>query len=113
MIKHTFTDKLGILKASNNNCNSLKALIVGNPLLLLNGAGRRGGGWGGRSFQKLSHLGERSKILLERGDNFEKGGVHIEMELGVGGVLPHFYYFIVQLHLLCVQEKSKVSFITF
>ena len=72
-----------------------------------------GGGGGGRSFQKLGHVGERSKILLERGDNFEKGGVHIEMELGVGGVLPHFYYFIVQLHLLCVQEKSKVSFITF
>ena len=30
MIKHTFPDKLGILKASKNNCNSLKALIVGN-----------------------------------------------------------------------------------
>ena len=53
-------------------------------------------------------------ILLERGDNPEKwgggggGGVHGEME-----GRPVFYYFTIQLHLLCVCGKSKVSFITF
>ena len=51
MIKHTFPDKLGILKASKSNCNSLKALIVGNPHLLLKGVG------GARISEKLSHLG--------------------------------------------------------
>ena len=48
--------------------------------------------------------------MLERGDNLEKGGVDIEM--GGGGELPLFYYFTVELHLLCVWGKSKVSFIT-
>ena len=37
------------------------------------------------------------KILLERGDNPEKGWVDVEM-----GRLPFFYSFDVQLHLLCV-----------
>ena len=48
-----------------------------------------GGGFGG--FQKLSHFGRVLKILLERGDNPEKGeGVDVEMG-GGGGGLPIFY----------------------
>ena len=38
----------------------------------------------------------------------ERGKIDIEM-LG----LPLFYFFTVQLHLLCVGEKIKVPFITF
>ena len=55
------------------------------------------------------------KILLECGDSLENGGVEIEIEGGGGRGegLPLFYYFTVQLHLLCVQEKSKVSLIKF
>ena len=80
MIKHTFPDKLGILKASKNNCSSLKALIVGTPLLLLKGVGGVGSSknwvtWGG------------TKIFLEIGENLKKGGVDIERE----GGLPLFY----------------------
>ena len=44
MIKHTLSDKLGILKAPKNNCNSLKALIVGNHPSFIKGGG--GGGLG-------------------------------------------------------------------
>ena len=51
-------------------------------------------------------------ILLESGDDLENGGVDIEIG-GGGEGLPLFYYFTVQLHLLCVQGKSKVSFIKF
>ena len=80
MIKHTFPDKLGILKASKNNCSSLKALIVGIPLLLLKGVGGVGSSknwvtWGG------------TKFFLEIGENLKKGGVDIERE----GGLPLFY----------------------
>ena len=40
MFKHTFPDKLGTLKSSKNNCNSLKALTVGNHPSFIKG------GWG-------------------------------------------------------------------
>ena len=67
---------------------------------------------GCRTFQKLSHLGGGvPKILLKRRDNpekVEKGGVDIKM-----GGCHFFYYFTVQLHLLCVCGGSKVSFISF
>ena len=53
----------------------------------------------------MSHFGRVLKILLERGDNPEKGeGVDVEM--GGGGGLPIFYYFTVQSHFLCVWGKS-------
>ena len=42
------------------------------------------------------------------GGGGEGGGVDVEM-----WGLPLFYYFTVQLHLLYVCRKSKVSFITF
>ena len=63
----------------------------------------KGGGGGGRTFQKLSHLGLGGgggveNFLLERGDKPEKGGVDVEM-----GRLPLFYYFTVQSYLLCVR----------
>ena len=51
-------------------------------------------------------------ILLESGDDLENGGVDIEIG-GGGEGLPLFHYFTVQLHLLCVQGKSKVPFIKF
>ena len=54
---------------------------------------------GGKTFQKLGHLGKVGE---------EGGGVDVEM-----WGLPLFYYFTVQLHLLYVCRKSKVSFITF
>ena len=60
-------------------------------------------GEGSRTFKKLSHLGGVPKILLERGDNPKKGG----------GVAIFFYYFTVQLNLLCVGWKSKPWFIKF
>ena len=41
-------------------------------------------------------------MLLQRGDNPK-----------MGGGLPLSYYFTVQLHLLYVGRKGKVSFITF
>ena len=74
-------------KVSKSN-NKLKKIyfkdIVGTPVI------KRGGG---RTFQKLSHLGGGVlKILPERGDNPENGG-------GGEGLLL-FYYFTVQLHLL-------------
>ena len=50
-------------------------------------------------------------MLLKRRDNpekVEKGGVDIKM-----GGCHFFYYFTVQLHLLCVCGGSKVSFISF
>ena len=40
------------------------------------------------------------------------GGQDLQKFESPGGV-PLFYYFNVQLHLLCVARKSKVSFITF
>ena len=44
-------------------------IIAGTPLPFSKGGG------GGRTFQKLSHLGGGlPKILLERGDNHEKVG---------------------------------------
>ena len=57
----------------------------------------------------LSHLrGGYQNILWERGDNPEKG----EGWCRNGGC--HFLYcFTVQVHLVCVLRKSKVSFITF
>ena len=59
-----------IKKTFFTNCTEV--IIVGTPLPLFKGGG---GGGGGRAFQKLSHLGGVvSKILLERGDNPEKGG---------------------------------------
>ena len=60
MIKHTFPDELGILKASKNNCYSLKALVVGNPLFYYKWVGG-------------SHLGVGPKVLLERKDKLGKG----------------------------------------
>ena len=86
MIKHTLSDKLGILKAPKNNCNSLKALIVGNHPSFIKG----GGGGGGLGPSKNWVTWVEAKILLERGDNLEKGGIDIEM-----GGLPLFYYFTV------------------
>ena len=63
----------------------------------------------GRTFQKLSHLGGRvPKICQRRGITLKR-----EVWYGGGGGLPHFYYFTVQLYLLCVGEKSKVSFFRF
>ena len=47
-----------------------------------------------RTFKILSHLGGIPKILLENGDK----GITLKRE----GGLPIFYYFTVQLHLLCV-----------
>ena len=70
----------------------MKGLIVGKPGAGL-GPSKNWVIWG------------RPKILLETGGNLEKGGVDIQM----GGRLPLFYYFTVQLHLLCVWGKSKVS----
>ena len=57
---------------------------------------------GGKIFQKsrVTWVGI-PKILLEREDNPEKGGGLIKK----WGGLPLFYYFTVQLHLLCVGEK--------
>ena len=63
MIKHTLSDKLGILKAPKNNCNSLKALIVGNHPSFIKG----GGGGGVRTFQKLSHWGGGKDFATKRG----------------------------------------------
>ena len=57
---------------------------------------------GCRTFKKLSHLGGVPKILLERVDNPEKGGRR---------GLPLFYYFNVQLHLLCLRGKSFLYYI--
>ena len=60
------TAKLG---QTNKNFNCYDIFnIVGNPPPLLKGGG-------GRTFQKLSYLGRVPKILLERGDNHEKGGL--------------------------------------
>ena len=64
MIKHTLSDKLGILKAPKNNCNSLKALIVGNHPSFIKGGG---GGGGVRTFQKLSHWGGGKDFARKRG----------------------------------------------
>ena len=74
----------------------------GNPPPLLKG---------GLDLQQIESLGEGGvpKILLERRDNPEKGG---GVDVEIGG-LPRFYYFNVQLHLLCLAGKSKVSFTTF
>ena len=47
-------------------------------------------------------------MLLEGGTTLKRRGVNVEM-----GGLPLFYYFSVQLHLVCVAGTSKVSFITF
>ena len=87
MIKHTFPDKLGILKASKNNCSSLKALIVGTPLLLLKGVGGVG------SFKNWVTWGG-TKILLERGENLKKVGVDIEREGGC--------HFFISLQFNCI-----------
>ena len=76
---------------------------------LIKGGGGRGGG---RTFPKFSHFGGGGgglpKILLERGDNPEKGGADIEMR-----GLPLFFITLQFNCILCVGEKSKVSFITF
>ena len=70
--------------------------------------GRHSGREVGPSKNWVTWGGGVQKILLEREVNPEKG-VDIEM----GGC--HFFYFKVQLHLLCVwgRRGSKVSFITF
>ena len=46
--------------------------------------------------------------FARKGNNPENGGSWCR-----NGGLSLFYYFNVQLHLLCVAGKSKVSFITF
>ena len=51
---------------------------------------------GGQDLPKNESLVGVPKTLLERGENPENG-VDVEM-----GGLPLFYYFTVQLHLLCV-----------
>ena len=53
-------------------------------------------GGGGRNFQKLSHLGV-SKILVERGNNPEKGGL---MWKWGSRALPLFCYFYLLLFLI-------------
>ena len=52
--------------------------------------------WQFQNFIECLSLGGVPKILLERGDN---------PDVEIRG-LPLFYYFTVQLHLLCVWEKS-------
>ena len=59
--------------------------MAGTPLLL------KVGGAGGRTFQKLSHLGGDTK-------NFARKGGGLMQKWGVAT----FYYFKVQLHLLSV-----------
>ena len=49
-------------------------------------------------------------MLLEGGTTLKRRRVNVEMG---GGGLPLFYYFNVQLHLVCVAGTSNVSFITF
>ena len=51
--------------------------------------------------------------MLDRGDNLEKGEDDIEMGVGEELGLPLFHYFTVQLHLLCMGGRSKVSLIIF
>ena len=72
----------------------MKALIVGNPAPFIKG---------GYDFPKIGSLGEGGqKVLLQIRDNLEMGRIDIGMRGGCGD-LPLFYYFTVQLHLLCVQ----------
>ena len=66
----------------------------------------KGGGW--LDLPKIESLPGVPKILLERGDNPEKRGVSVEM-----GCMPLFYYFTVQLHLLCVGVKVKFPLLHF
>ena len=65
-------------------------------------------GEGDRTFKKLCHLGWGYQTFCQKGGiTLKKGGWCRD------GGLPLFYYFNVQLYLLCVAGKSKVSFITF
>ena len=66
--------------------------IVGNPPPLLKGRG-------GRTFQKLSYLGRVPKILLERGDNHEKGG---GVDIEIRGGSCHFFIPLMFNCIYCV-----------
>ena len=73
----------------------------------MRGGGGGGGGFGG--FQKLSHFWRVLKILLERGDNPEKGeGVDVEM--GGGGCQ---FFITLQFNRIYCACGEKVCFIVF
>ena len=85
-------------------------LIISHPL-----------NFGGRTFQKLSHLGV-PKSLLESGDNSEKGGIVVEM--GCATFFITLQFNCIQCVCVCVcvcvggggeggGAGSKVCFITF
>ena len=75
---------------------------------------KRGGGRGGRTFQKLSYLGGGvPKILLERGDNPEKRGGVVAVEMGREGGLTHFLllYSSIAFTVCRVKKYSLVYYI--
>ena len=72
-----------------------QGIMIGTPLPLLKGGGEA------QDLPKIESLGGRGvpKFLLERGDNPEKGGLMQKQGTAT------FYYFTVQLRLLCMGEK--------
>ena len=105
--KHFFHKIFSIIKINTAKCMFDACAQLYPPPPIIN----RGGSGKGQDLPKIESLGSVPKFCQKRGITLKRG-IDVEMGGWGGGGLSPFYYFTVQLHLLCVLGKTKVSFIT-